>query len=258
MNVIVFITRKELLKKVKSAKIDMTHFHKLSENNIRKWLLKIIRETTNFYEEKTCMEDGIINHCGDVIHPLTGDRLHLKFDNDNLSFKTYNWRNKTYHDLDTEKYTSAYKFKIQIPSKKLLISNYLDIPDRKRDISINYIRGIFDTTEYLESINVGYGQTTNTTIYVYSNETDILILEYYDSDRKLQSYLKKNKFIEMGQISCGIWRYECCDYEQYKSDDVGEVIIDIMGSRIECEHYMNSLVTSPISKNIVAHFKILL
>ena len=155
-------------------------------------------------------------------------------------------------------------WEIDVPSKHILFVNFFrtsnpDNPDKyERHYSINGGLGRKNTAMYYASHNnVGYGQMDNTSIAIYSNDSEILIINpyvvdtieeyewededadtpriYTDAETKeyreaqaLVEYMVNNSMVHRGDICLEMWRYECADYEQVK-EEIPTIDQDMVG-----------------------------
>lgn len=167
---------------------------------------------------------------------------------------------------------------ITCKSGKLIFANhfnnmYGDIPDNLRysdEFNICGILGQRNTQKYLaKNYNLGYGQTSNTSLDFYSNGTEIIALEYdfdFFEELKKYEYEKFGKNIEdlerymvdfehYGSVSMGVWRYEFVDSEVFDEDSFTNDFIEVPITKgtLEHYHYYGEVVKSPINPFIKMH-----
>jgi hypothetical protein len=169
---------------------------------------------------------------------------------------------------------------ISVPSKKLIITNFFpknispDIEDRySSKNSLNGLIGRRNHARHYEKHGVLYGQTANTGLTIWVNETNTEIIitechfdevygadeddfdtkeewEEYVNDNKEKlifcNWLKENNFeTKYGdKISCSVWRFEATDYEK------GKEIIDLKENKVNNWNYRD-IVVVPIAGDSV-------
>lgn len=81
---------------------------------------------------------------------------------------------------------------------------------------LNYLFGRKNLASFFASLNVGYQQTTNTSVYIFINKdkTELVIIEgsYYHDDENDEEFsaeeeLPKLGYKFLGSVSCDMWRY---------------------------------------------------
>lgn len=79
---------------------------------------------------------------------------------------------------------------------------------------LNYLSGRKNLASFFASLNVGYQQTTNTSVYIFTNKdkTEIIIIEgaYYHSETEelyVLDVLPELGYKYLGSVSCDMWRY---------------------------------------------------
>jgi hypothetical protein len=167
--------------------------------------------------------------------------------------------------------------RIQVPTGKLIFQDRFN----KKELysnpnggygsnSIESINGRYELMKYLATQNVGYGQMTNTMIYVYSNKKDEIIIAecgvdeiieskkyyelnpfeeedvYFKKDYKkakpLIDYLQANNFEKVGYVSCDVWRWMCADQSvlDLHDEEINEnnsTVALVEAGTWEVEHY---------------------
>lgn len=130
---------------------------------------------------------------------------------------------------------------INIASKLYFVNHFGMFPDNPEkagevkvdysDInkySINFYRGLVNTSTFLASKNIGYGQVGNTSVYVYVHKDGkrIAITEFQvgaDTEDLYELEVDQNIINEvnikykdyelLGDISLGVWRWMCADQD---------------------------------------------
>lgn len=112
---------------------------------------------------------------------------------------------------------------INLPTGDLVIANFFrekeiyDIPNS--DSSINCLLGRIELAEYLEKLDVGYGQMGNMSIEVWKklDGTEVLFTgTYYDEETDEESEGEYDGFKHLGDISLSVWRWMCADIQTLK------------------------------------------
>lgn len=231
---------------------------------------------------------------------VVGDRLSLTLNDNVLSFLFFSnenykarkpcWITPPIPDNIVEPTSDA----IAIPSGKLIIANFFNDetinPRPENEYNIEWsLQGIYGRKNlahhYAQNNNVAYGQTTNTSIDVYSNGKEIIIaemnledaaegypggniwgpedlpVESVESAKKLLDYMKDKKIEKVGNICCDVWRWEATDYEKGKSifkDGNAKynkpITINVKGSKAKFTHYFDSINKSPFGSTCYSHF----
>ena len=235
--------------------------------------------------------DGIIFHNISTItvnHSILGIDVYLAFEDSVLSFKKFNskkdlfdFTQPSYIPLDEAVNTGPIIWSIKIPSKEVVFVNYfpdaINPPPANRyspEYSLNHLDGRRNSAaHYSAQNNVGYGQTGNMSVGIYSNGSEILVVDpwfddvlvemrgddvenYIDLSEpatreedawKLDTYIKRNNFDYCGHIDCSVWRYECTDGQvQINEDEHEDVIrIPITGTVLTANHYYDTPETEP-------------
>jgi len=141
---------------------------------------------------------------------------------------------------------------IEVPSGELIFVNFFhkdelyEDPVNYRKPSICSLLGRDTLMQYLAGKNVGYGQMSNMSVNIYSNENDEIVVassnmgedwddedqedpkvipgdDYYTQDRadyivnenierkKFKDEIEAKGFKNLGNISCEVWRWMCAD-----------------------------------------------
>lgn len=166
--------------------------------------------------------------------------------------------------------------KIEVPTGSLVFQNYFNTehlyedPENKYSSpGVNTILGRDKLMQYLATQNVGYGQMGNTSVIIYSNKKDEIIIAhcwidelFHDNERyfrknpdkmteedkkdieegkALLEYLKKGKFKKLGEISLSVWRWMCADKSvlDKNNEEINKksVIAKVNPGTWEIEHY---------------------
>ncbi len=174
--------------------------------------------------------------------------------------------------------------KIEVETGNLVFQNFFRTEELYTDKENEYSRpGICSVLgrdrlmQYLATKNVGYGQMGNTSVMIYSNKkNEILVVhcgfEYYDEDRDyytknpekmienkkyyeqhikklkegdaLAEYIKDGKFKKRGEIGLSVWRWMCADeavlkaHNEPKPDEYSDqVIVKVKPGTYKIEHY---------------------
>jgi len=165
---------------------------------------------------------------------------------------------------------------ILVPSGKLVFDNYFKtktLYEYKDDNifhpSICSLLGRHELMQYLATQNVGYGQMSNMSVIIYSNNKDEIIigadLDNYHDERnyflenpeelieldsvwmtkaqKFETLLIEGDFEKLGEISCDVWRWQCIDkyllnlHEEKEGED--SIIASVMPGKYLIEHYFD-------------------
>lgn len=235
---------------------------------------------------------------------LTPERLFLHLKDNHITFKQLELQEDFSHkyiDPQLPKHMIMQaECEITVPSRELVFVNFYPDevnkePPNKYDneFSLNHIMGRYNLTKYYaEKNNIAFGQMSNISISVWSNGDEIIISDgilehpeeaceenlpdedsqYYESSLKeykqtvnLLQYFKENNFKMLGDISCGVWRWECADskiYESCKSDEVFErqdkpIRVLINGDRVKVEHFFGTCAEYPDDMLIYSRIKII-
>ncbi len=168
--------------------------------------------------------------------------------------------------------------KIEVKTGKLIFQNFFrkdeirECPDQYKHGEISSLLGRNGLMQYLATKNIGYGQMTNTSVDVYSNEKDeILIIhcwlesyldeksyfkdhpEEIDENYKKQTkkaekclqYITDGQFEKIGGICCDMWRWMCADksvldlHKEEEDKDQKRVIANVEPGIWEIEHYFD-------------------
>ena len=226
---------------------------------------------------------------------LAGEQYYITFSPDRtaLEFKKYKrpindpyCLELTYPDIP-DSVVEPLRATIQVKSSKLIFTNVFPktiSPDSKDErnirISLEGMMGRQKIMGYLASVGVLFAQMSNmsVSIWVSKDGREIIVADPYYEDRaedgddeqrldrdKFDTYIKAGGFINKGEISCDVWRWEATDYEngkkvlelkKKKKDgwDYKDIIeVEVSGTSASMEHYYDAITKSPISKYIYSH-----
>ena len=168
---------------------------------------------------------------------------------------------------------------INIPSGKLLFTNRFPEsvnPNPKQEHEWNYsINGTLGCKNMLhhnaQKNGVMMGVLTNTSVSVYATpDRREFIIAYgyldemeeqeeweveedypYDdgiaqSSKELLAYIAEHKMDNLGNISCGVWRWEATDYDKgikALDEDEDVIVVEVPGNRAKFTHYYGKGIT---------------
>lgn len=153
--------------------------------------------------------------------------------------------------------------RVPVPSGKLVFANYFVREKSDIHVSINTYEGRYKLTKLMNDAGYGYGQTTNSSFTIFENGREIILYQgnvdnCEEDQTHFRQWLNSHGFSRVdGCISMDVWRWECADSELAKVPDGGEsVILPIDGNSVSYTHYHNTIESSPVHPEIIAHLKI--
>ncbi len=162
---------------------------------------------------------------------------------------------------------------IEVPTGELVFVNFFNSEklnqDKEKEYeepSINSILGRYNIMQQLSQKNVGYAQMGNTSICIFTNESDEIIItdcifSYYKPTKKKQflkefaygdneknvknlvDYIDNGGFKLKGSISLSMWRWMCADKSvvkkaKEKTDEDSDIVnLKVNSGKWRIEHY---------------------
>ena len=216
---------------------------------------------------KTFRTDSVCYWCGEKIayvikSPTEIETCHLDFE-EPVNYRDTGTLNHSKCEFAT-KSKRVVPFDLNFKSGKVTFANYFldkdgeylfDLPKEEKysdKYTLQTLKGRINRQQYLsKTFNSGYAQMGNMSgdVFVSKDKKTIIIGDepYEDAtsekDKKFNEEFEKN-FKKVGNISMGVWRWECADkseLDKYKGHQVREgVEVDVVPGTYEVKHYFDS------------------